>query len=780
MKWKRWMSGMLGILFVAAGCSQGDNDSSSDSEMPNLALNNSQIVDGRLSVNLRTFDSNVLAGYAQCTDLAVDLEEAGKLLANLTIANQKRQGLDDVIILTTSANDAIDGIAEPAALDEGGGEVTSDLSSTAETTTESTAAGDSSEFETNNQVSGVDEGDIVKSDGQFIYVAYGTELIVHDLSGTVLDRETLPDLPESLTNTESESETSDSDASSGETSSVTADDSTVIGTPDVISLPIVEVNQENIQALLFDNGRVVVLTSGYNFGSDSAVSQFMRVLLYDVAADGQMTFVASQDLKGGFQAAREVDGRAYVVTLANLNHHELVNELWRFNSEYEGMSDDEYEQAALQKALTTIPTWRDSVMQALFADASGNVAADACQHIVQISSMQTASNDDNSLDLTGGQGVLNAFAQVLTFDISDGVSTLNQSGAFVPSSYFTTYATNDMLILGGSGWNQFSFDQWQDATFLMAFSLQNDQANPIAVGQVDGQILNQFSMDFHNDHLRVASNIFSQWGLVDNTWQEVSSSESLVTVLQINNNQFEKVGEVRGLGQGEHLFAARFLEDRGFVVTFRNIDPFFTLDLSDPTNPQVLGELKVPGFSNQLHPIGENHILAIGQDADEEEGFARGLQVALFDVTDLANPVQSFKHVVEGWSSSGAQHDHRAFRYLESREKLILPLSNSTTEGFFDGFQIYNVSTTDGISVAGQIEHQESSSSQNSFCYSSAYLSPRSLVFGDQLVTLKGHSVASHDFDSLTNQWTLQLDDGQNHETCYPWFLEESAGLEAF
>merc|ERR1740124_1189956 len=123
------------------------------------------------------------------------------------------------------------------------------------------------------------------------------------------------------------------------------------------------------------------------------------------------------------------------------------------------------------------------------------------------------------------------------------------------------------------------------------------------------------------------------------------------------------VGKASDLGRGERIYAVRFLGERGFVVTFRQIDPFYTLDLSDPTKPVVMGELKIPGFSNYLHPIdGPNSdlILAVGQDADVETGRTQGLQIALYDVSDMTNP-QQVKQFTEGGSDSAsysaAQYD---------------------------------------------------------------------------------------------------------------------------
>ncbi len=764
---------LAGIIFLLMGCSKSSSESAKDQEY--------EVNNGRFAVNLRTFSPNILQGYSQCSDLASDLEEAGKLLANVTIAMEKEQKffiqpvlLDDAVSITAEVDVAESSNTAESASDSEGIEST-----------------DVSGFETNTQVVGVDEGDIVKSDGQFVYVAYGDELLVHDLSGNILDRQNLPAVEGSSSRLQREmtsqvvGETNNSGSNSSsdgipeptlliEPVTVDSGSSTSSGEdvePTLLIEPLLisPVAQAKIEALLMDQGRVLAIASGYQNQESTIVSDVVRLFLYEVSEAGKLSLLEEKEIKGWYQAARELNGTAHVVSLANLNNYQLTGALSRYNTEFREMEDDEYEQAALEKSKTLIPAWRDSLMQELFADSNGLVPSEGCEHIAQISRMGTSGSDTaGELDLTNGQGVLNGLAQIISFDISQGLSAAKKSGSFIPTTDVVTYANADFIVLGGRSWQQFASNQWQSSSFLMAFSIDTGEAVPSSVGDVDGRILNQFSLDVYEGHLRVASTIEEQWDYAEDTWQQTNPSESLVTVLSLEDTQMEVAGEVRGLGKGEQIYATRFLGNRGFVVTFKRTDPFYTLDLSSPNNPQVVGELKISGYSNYLHPVGEDYILAIGQEADETTGQTEGLQVALFDVSDLANPTQKYKHVVEGWSSSGAQGDHRAFRYLASKETLILPLSNSTTDSLFDGFQIYKVSVDEGIEVTGQVTHADAS--QSTGCYSSAYLSPRSLVFDDQLVTLKGHAVRSYDFSLLEKQWGIELDESQPEETCYSWF----------
>jgi uncharacterized secreted protein with C-terminal beta-propeller domain len=187
-----------------------------------------------------------------------------------------------------------------------------------------------------------------------------------------------------------------------------------------------------------------------------------------------------------------------------------------------------------------------------------------------------------------------------------------------------------------------------------------------------------------------------------------------VTILEFDDDQQGEqlmpiVGQLSGLGKpGERIYSVHFQGDRAFVVTFREPDPFYSLDLSDPTSLKAVGELEIPGFSNYLHPItvpGDNEeqqdlIIGVGRHVDERTGRSGGLQVSLFDVSDFANP-QRIQNFVENcdYSSSEAQYDHKAFRYLKESQLLILPLTVYTRDNeAFDGFRLYKVDPELGIS----------------------------------------------------------------------------------
>ena len=219
------------------------------------------------------------------------------------------------------------------------------------------------------------------------------------------------------------------------------------------------------------------------------------------------------------------------------------------------------------------------------------------------------------------------------------------------------------------------------------------QAAYTGSGEVPGHLLNQFSMSEHDGHLRVASTTGGP-GRFD------EDAESMVSVLARRDGALEVVGQVGDMGRGERIFAVRYVGDVAYVVTFRQTDPFYTVDLSDPTDPRVRGELKITGYSGYLHPVGPDRILGIGQEATDE-GRTTGTKVTLFDVSDLDAPVD-LATWSPGGGHSGAEWDHHAFLWWDGRA--VLPFEDWRNDEH--GAVVLRVSDSD-ITEEGRIDHRD-------------------------------------------------------------------------
>ncbi len=253
------------------------------------------------------------------------------------------------------------------------------------------------------------------------------------------------------------------------------------------------------------------------------------------------------------------------------------------------------------------------------------------------------------------------------------------------------YSSTDRLYVSGTDWG----DRWpidgpmrdsdpgsgvsdsivapttNPRTQLHAFSLEGDTTRYEASGELDGSLRDRWSLDEHDGHLRVAVTWTSGRG----------TTESGIVVLEEKDGRLERVGQVRGLGVDEQIQSVRWFDELAVVVTFRQIDPLYTIDLRDPTNPRRLGELKIPGFSSYLHPIGGDRLLGLGTDASTD-GRSLGAQAAVYDIADPTRARQIGKVTFGKDSHLGASGDPHAFTWLPGEDAAITSLQRWNTAGW--------------------------------------------------------------------------------------------------
>jgi uncharacterized secreted protein with C-terminal beta-propeller domain len=294
------------------------------------------------------------------------------------------------------------------------------------------------------------------------------------------------------------------------------------------------------------------------------------------------------------------------------------------------------------------------------------------------------------------------------------------------------YSSSQRLYVATQGWMSVDGNgvpSYADETLIHSFDVSDPASASYRVsGKVRGIALNQFSLSEHNGVLRIA------------TTASDGGNESFVTTLTDQGQALVQVGQVGGLGKGERIYAVRFLGDVGYVVTFRQVDPLYVVDLSDPANPRVTGELKISGYSAYLHPIGDSLLIGIGQDATEE-GFRQGVQVSLFDVSDPASP-KRLQHHALGSGNSAVEYDHHAFLYWAPLRLAMIPLSTYSDQGqTFQGAVGLQIDR-DAIKEIGRVGHPDSSPVVVS------------LVVGDRLFTVSLGGVAVSDLATVAGrQW---------------------------
>jgi uncharacterized secreted protein with C-terminal beta-propeller domain len=263
------------------------------------------------------------------------------------------------------------------------------------------------------------------------------------------------------------------------------------------------------------------------------------------------------------------------------------------------------------------------------------------------------------------------------------------------------YASTENLYVTSQDWDS-PMRGWdgEAQTDIYKFALNSNSVPLAGAGEVPGWVLNQFSMGESGDDFHIAT-----------TTQSGGLSNNVFT-LQDKGEHLEITGGITGLAFSERIYSARFIGDRGYLVTFRQVDPLFTLDLSDPTKPEVAGILKIPGYSSYLHPVGENLVIGFGRDATLD-GRIQGLQASLFDVSNIHNPtlIGTYKfqddssHPGWFWTSSEAEWDHHAFNYFPDEKVLAVPILDW---GWWNGhgkLALLKLDETSGFTKLADIQH---------------------------------------------------------------------------
>ncbi len=300
---------------------------------------------------------------------------------------------------------------------------------------------------------------------------------------------------------------------------------------------------------------------------------------------------------------------------------------------------------------------------------------------------------------------------------------------------------------------------WTESTVVYRVHMQDGEIEYEASGGVPGRVLNQFSMDEYGEYFRIATTTSQVW----------SSQTPSRNNLYVLNMSLSIVGRLEDLAPGETIHSARFMGDRCYLVTFRKIDPLFVIDLKNPDEPRVLGNLKITGYSDYLHPYDENHIIGVGKEtvAAEQGDFSwyQGVKISLFDVSDVENPREIDKYEIgDRGTDSPVLRDHKAFLFDKSKNLLVLPVlvaeideekypngvpPNVHGEYVWQGAYVFNVSIAEGIVYRGRITHMENDADKLGLYYYSPYYVERALYIDNVLYTISDKKIKMNNLETL-------------------------------
>ena len=373
----------------------------------------------------------------------------------------------------------------------------------------------------------------------------------------------------------------------------------------------------------------------------------------------------------------------------------------------------------------------------------------------------------------------------LAVDASGSVGASSSKIAVIPPDFNTLTEGERESILDGLRSAEQDAIRRQDAdqttTVIHKIGIRDGAITYLAKGEVPGTLDNQFSMDEYKDNLRVAttSSIYTpRFGQY--TYNNV----------YVLDDSMATIGELTHIAEQETIYSTRFIGDRLYMVTFKRIDPFFVIDLAKPENPKILGKLKIPGYSDYLHPYDATHIIGIGKETTTNDWggvSTSGVKLALFDVSNVSNPKQLDKvQIGDAGSDSAALSDHHAFLFDKGKNLLVIPLravSNaplvkgdySTSQPqIWYGAYVFGLTPETGFTLRGTVQHGSGDSGYYYYGSSTSEVK-RSLYIGDILYTMSSKQIKANPLDDLnTTITTIPLPNGG--DILYPVPVEKGPG----
>ncbi len=556
---------------------------------------------------------------------------------------------------------------------------------------------------TNIQVENVDEADITKTDGDYIYSLSEDKVIITDVK-------------------------------------------------DETQIKIVaEIDSKNSNTIPSDlilyHDKLIVIseemktTSSYYYSYNN--SNTTMVSVYDISNKEQPKEIKNYQLEQPYYTSRCINGRLYVISSGYLKEEndEIVTYYYedgkQIDSGYKGI-----------KRIKGIDTTDQTIL-----------------------SMLDLNNIDESVKVNSYlMDVQNAYVSENNIYLLEEKYEGSYTSAPKISSIFGFYGILGAFVDD----NEYDYGTY---TYIYKFNLLEDGSIQYdKKAKEKGQTINQFSIDEYEGNLRVA--------LYNNEGSRIV----------IFNNEMEKIGETEKLAEGEKMYSSRFLGNKAYLVTYKTVDPLFVVDLSNPEEPQVLGELKIPGYSTYLHPYDENHLIGIGMQTEEKiyrdssgrvtstAAVITGMKMALFDVTDVNNPIQISDTIIgDSRTTSAILTNHKALLFSKEKQLLAIPVNNYTEDFEIEsssdeyesmvksytnykkqyvseGYFVYNINLTDGFTLKGTITHEKTKSK---YSYYNASRLLRGLYIDDNLYTVSEDYIKVNSLDDLQEISQLKIKEDQ-------------------
>jgi len=561
---------------------------------------------------------------------------------------------------------------------------------------------------TNIQVKNVDEADITKTDGDYIYSLSEYDVVITDVRN-----------PENIK----------------------------------VAAKISSSGNMIPQELILNKNQLIIICS------DSTTSSFSYsyanksntvVYVYDVSNHENPRLMKHYTLYEPYYTSRLIDNKLYVISSGNLRMED--NEIVTYYKEEYNQKEISFDHIHY---LEDVKSKKQTLISMLdLANPEKDVQVSS--YLIDISNSYVSENN------------------IYLFD-----EEYESNYRYAPpvSSLFSIFGVYGPFIY--DEFDHYDYDDSESGYFTKVFKfeiLENGSIQYSGNTKTKGRSINQYSFDEYNGNLRLA--------LYD-------SDGSRIVVLDKN---LKEIGKTSNLAKGETMYSSRFMGNKAYLVTYQTVDPLFVVDLSDPTNPNVLGELKIPGYSTYLHPYDENHIIGIGMETEEKiirnsSGLVTrttssiiGMKMALFDVSDVRNPKQISNTIIgDSRTTSAILTNPKALLFSKEKELIAIPVNNfaedfSVTSSantysslissytnysksyLAEGYAVYKINLEDGFSLKGMITH-DNTKNRKTWQTTSKLL--RGLYIDNNLFTVSETTIKVNDLDSLEQKAELNLTNNQ-------------------
>ena len=567
---------------------------------------------------------------------------------------------------------------------------------------------------TNVQVEGVDEADIVKTDGKYLYQVNNNRIVVAEI---------YPSDKMKITK-------------------------------------IIGLEEENVYPteLYLDNKYLILIGASnnsipvYRPGQSSIMPEYyphysnetVKLMAYDITDKSNIKKVREIEMEGSYLSSRKIGSKLYLVSNKRFNYHRILD-----NAE-----------------VNDTPSYRDTAVKEEFI----NIDHGKIEYF-------PGSVEPNYMIVAGVNFDLPKEGVNVSTYLGSGESIYaSAENLYVAVTRYNNTRVPSPKIYDSAAPKKIEIKVNDRETVIYRFALNNGKLDYTGKGSVPGSILNQFSMDEDKGYFRIATTKGNLFGEGENI------SKNNMYVLDSDMNT---CGSLEDIAPGERIYSVRFMGDRAYMVTFKKVDPLFVIDLKDPQNPAILGALKIPGYSDYLHPYDENHIIGFGKDTIElsnegirnREGttaYYQGMKIALFDVSDVSNPKEKFKEIIgDRGTDSELLNNHKALLFSKKKELMAFPVTVMEIESggnveenrpvygsfSFQGAYVYNVDLEEGFKLRARISHisEEEYKKAGDRWYRGNMNVERIIYIGDDLYTISKGMIKANSMTDMKEKGSLLI-----------------------